>query len=70
MPMPRFVRPALLSVLAAAALYAPAAGATGIARMTTDPKPVFGFIADDYSRALAEARARKLPLFIESWAPW
>ena len=28
------------------------------------------FIHDDYSRALADARARKVPLFIESWAPW
>jgi hypothetical protein len=28
------------------------------------------FIDDDYGRALAEARARKLPLFIEAWAPW
>lgn len=28
------------------------------------------FIADDYPTALAEARARKLPLFVESWAPW
>jgi tetratricopeptide (TPR) repeat protein len=28
------------------------------------------FIHDDYSRALLEARARKLPLFVEAWAPW
>ena len=28
--------------------------------------PVLPFIQDDY----AKARARKLPLFIESWAPW
>jgi hypothetical protein len=28
------------------------------------------FVEDDYGRALAEARARKLPLFVESWAPW
>ncbi len=33
-------------------------------------RPVLPFIRDDYPRALAEARARKLPLFIESWAPW
>jgi endonuclease YncB( thermonuclease family) len=32
--------------------------------------PNLPFIEDDYARALAEARARKLPLFIESWAPW
>lgn len=28
------------------------------------------FIRDDYPRALAEARSRKLPLFIDAWAPW
>jgi len=28
------------------------------------------FIADDYEKALSEARAQKLPLFIEAWAPW
>jgi endonuclease YncB( thermonuclease family) len=33
-------------------------------------KTALPFIDDDYARALAEARARKLPLFIEAWAPW
>jgi hypothetical protein len=28
------------------------------------------FIENDYGRALAEARAKALPLFIEAWAPW
>jgi tetratricopeptide (TPR) repeat protein len=28
------------------------------------------FIEDDYPRALAEARSRKLPLFVDAWAPW
>jgi tetratricopeptide (TPR) repeat protein len=28
------------------------------------------FIADDYPRALAEARTRKLPLFVDTWATW
>ena len=28
------------------------------------------FIEDDYPRAVAEAKAKKLPLFIEAWAPW
>ena len=35
-----------------------------------DVDKVLPFIADDYPRALAEARAQKLPLFIEAWAPW
>ena len=28
------------------------------------------FVENDYPRALAEARNRKLPLFIDAWAPW
>jgi hypothetical protein len=28
------------------------------------------FLSDDYAKALGEARARALPLFIEAWAPW
>ena len=28
------------------------------------------FIQDDYSKALAEAKQRKLPIFVECWAPW
>ena len=28
------------------------------------------FIEDDYPRALAESRSRKLPIFVEAWAPW
>ncbi len=33
-------------------------------------KKAVPFIEDDYKRALAEARAKKRPLFIEAWAPW
>ena len=32
--------------------------------------PVLPFIEDDYARALAEARARHLPLFVDASAPW
>ncbi|WPB78202.1 thioredoxin family protein [Archangium violaceum] len=28
------------------------------------------FIEDDYPRALAEAKSRGLPLFVDTWAPW
>jgi hypothetical protein len=33
-------------------------------------KPVLPWIEDDYGRALAEARAKKVPIFAEAWAPW
>ncbi|MCA1582610.1 MAG: hypothetical protein LC796_14705 [Acidobacteria bacterium] len=28
------------------------------------------FIEDDYGRALAEAKSRDVPIFVEAWAPW
>ena len=34
------------------------------------PKSALPFIADDYPSALAQARAKKLPIFVEAWAPW
>jgi hypothetical protein len=33
-------------------------------------KPVVPFIEDDFGRALALAKERKRPVFIEGWAPW
>ena len=56
--------PALAFLAFAAVAAAPAGPATPRAR------EVLPFIADDYARALAQARARRVPLFIESWAPW
>jgi hypothetical protein len=28
------------------------------------------FIRDDFARARAEANRRKLPMFVDVWAPW
>jgi hypothetical protein len=28
------------------------------------------WIEDNYPKALAEAKQRKLPMFVEVWAPW
>jgi hypothetical protein len=25
---------------------------------------------EDYSKALAQARAKNVPIFVEAWAPW
>ena len=52
----------LALVLAAASML------TGAA--PTEPRAVLPFIADDYPAALAQARAGKLPIFVEAWAPW
>ena len=41
---------------------------------STSPRSVvpaaLPFVQDDYAAALAQARQLKIPLFIESWAPW
>ena len=54
----------LLGVLACATVR-PAAPESPQAHATALP-----FIVDDYSRALAEARAQGRPLFVDTWAPW
>jgi hypothetical protein len=28
------------------------------------------FIADDYGKALSQAKQKNLPIFVECWAPW
>ena len=33
-------------------------------------KSALPFIEDDYPRALAEAKTKGLPLFVDTWAPW
>lgn len=33
-------------------------------------RPTLPFIEDDYPKAMAEARSKKLPVFVEAWAPW
>ena len=33
-------------------------------------RPVLPWIEDYYARAVAEAKARRLPMFVESWALW
>lgn len=72
------MRAHLLVAVCLAAL-APAVGAaTTTAPATTAPaksatakwNPVVPFIEDDFGRALALAKERKLPVFIEGWAPW
>jgi hypothetical protein len=47
-----------------------ALGLVAVPRPAAEVEKALPFIADDYSRALGEARAQKLPLFVEAWAPW
>jgi hypothetical protein len=56
--------------LARLALIAATGSAGLVLAATPGPKLVLPFIEDDAPRALAEARARSAPLFVEYWAPW
>lgn len=38
--------------------------------MAAAPRKILPFIQEDYATALAEARAKNLPVFVEAWAPW
>jgi len=74
-------RRASAAVLLCALLAGPAVAATAASAPAKRPmthaaaapasvRHTLPFIADDYARALAEAKARKVPIFVESWAPW
>jgi len=56
--------------LAACPTSAQAKATTGAATKAAKWNPVVPFIEDDFGRALALAKERKLPVFIEGWAPW
>ncbi|BDG09340.1 hypothetical protein [Anaeromyxobacter paludicola] len=68
----RLAAATLLAALSAAAPLSPAAATSGgaVSRARAAPRPALPFIEDDYPKALALARARKLPLFVDAWAPW
>ena len=40
------------------------------ARSAAPDNPLPTFIEDDYARALAEAKAKHVPLFVDAWASW
>jgi hypothetical protein len=44
--------------------------ALGGATQPAGHAPAVPFIEDDYEAALAEARRRDVPVFVEAWAPW
>ena len=63
--------PILLSALVLAPVTpARRTPARAAVKSTVHAPEVLPFIADDWPKAVALARARKVPLFVEAWAPW
>ena len=67
--------PIALVALACLAMASPAEAAAKKSSKARAAKvvtfePAVPFIEDDFGRALALAKERKLPVFIEGWAPW
>lgn len=58
-----------LGTLLACAGARPASAPSAHAQAST-AHAALPFIEDDYARALAEARTKNLPLFVDTWAPW
>jgi len=64
---------AAASAAAWAVGHAADADATGLrnaCRSGTKAALALPFVEDDYARALAEAKTKAVPLFVEAWAPW
>jgi hypothetical protein len=63
----------MLALLAPAWAGGPPQSTTSAAARSSDKAAVAGplrFIADDAPAALAEAKRRGVPIFVEAWAPW
>ena len=73
-PMKALRFPLLALALSGAATASAATARTPAAPSAAAAAPhasmVLPFIDGDYAKAIAEARARKVPLFVEAWAPW
>lgn len=41
-----------------------------VASAATPATTKLPFLFDDYATALQQAQQRKLPIFVECWAPW
>ena len=61
---------AVLALVPAAALSATTTAKTTAAPTAGHAAMTVPFIDDDYARAISKARASKLPVFVEAWAPW
>jgi hypothetical protein len=45
-------------------------GALAVVSAAPAPRQVLPWVDDDYGKAVSQARARNVPIFVEAWAPW
>ncbi len=62
------MRMTLSAAIVVTSLAVPSPGAASSVRQAD--KEILPFIADDFPRALATARAESKPILLEAWAPW
>ncbi len=43
---------------------------SAVPRESMAPKFSVPFVENDYSKALADAQTRNIPIFVDMWAPW
>ncbi|MFL5321019.1 MAG: hypothetical protein ACJ790_15265 [Myxococcaceae bacterium] len=67
--MRSLVAPLLFASLAACTASR-SAGPTPVESESASAKEALPFIEDDYARAVTEAKTKKLPIFVDVWAPW
>ncbi|HSP34580.1 MAG TPA: hypothetical protein VLU46_09725 [Thermoanaerobaculia bacterium] len=41
-----------------------------LAALPAMAKEVLPFIENDFAKAVAQAKAKKQPIFVDAWAPW
>ncbi len=68
-PLPVPALSLALAIFAASAPPAAATPPTPAARVAAQASPL-PWIANDWPRALSLAKERKVPIFVENWAPW
>jgi hypothetical protein len=62
---------AALALAPALAFSTPSPQPSSASVVSKGAKPMaVPFIDDDYAKAISKARAAKLPVFVEAWAPW
>ena len=62
--------PGVKTSLSCCVLLLSLACASQRASTPAEPAEALPFIENDYARALTEARARHVPVFVDAWAPW